>query len=217
MEEQRRHKDTTFAIIAIVAGLLTGAVLTWAFLQPEEEARYTPEYRVAESQRVPYGSAEAAEESPGGDAEAEASDGADGEDRAGGEGTAADRATVRGARERMREEGVAEYVEIDDEVYVRVSAKMVIAAAVLNEALGPGADPEEAERLLADSAATELARAGVDPDEFAAYTEEVRSDPERAMEMAERILREAEKHTEMKITFDNLPADPLPGAEGGGE
>jgi len=100
--------------------------------------------------------------------------------------------------------------ELTEELYVRVSAKLVLAATALSEVLGPDADRTQAQHLLADKAVEELTAARVDPDEYWAYTRDVHADPERAQEMGERILREAEKHTQRRITFEDVPIEPTP-------
>ena len=208
MDEQRNPKDRLFAIIAIAAGLITGTVLTWAFLTPEDAPRYIPEYRVAEEQRVPLGSAEATAEGgePAEAASDPSSEGASG----------ADRAAIEGAQTRLDAEGVTDYVELTEELYIRVSAKLVIAAAALGKALGPDADPTEAQHLLAEKTADELAAARIDPDEYWEFTRGLHSDPARAEEMGEKILQEAEKHTQYRINFkdiESLEPTPVPGTE----
>jgi len=218
MEEQRTRKDSTFAIIAIVAGLVTGGLLTYAFLTPEEPSPDTAQYRVPDEQRVPFDSAEAAGQAaipdqdpaaaPADPASADPASAADTpaeDDRPSG----ADRATIEGAQEQLAAEGVTECVELTEELYVRVSAKLVLAATALSEALGPDADPTEAQHLLADKAVEELTAARIDPDEYWAYTRDVHSEPERAQEMGERILREAEKHTR-RIPVEDVPIEPTP-------
>ena len=234
MEEQPVRKDTKIAIIVVIAGLLTGAVLTWAFVQSEdrEQPRDMPEYRVADSQRIPFGSdeeglqsvdesSEAPEDREGvADAASAAEDGpevTDEERRAvSGETTASERKTMEEARQRMRSRGVEEYVDLTEELFVRVSAKMVIMASVLSESAGEDVNPAEIQGLLADNAAEVLAKERVNPEEFWSYTSSVHSDPERAMEIGEKILREAEKHTGHTIRFDDVPGmepTPVPGAE----
>lgn len=54
MSDDRRTLDTRIVIVVIVAGLLSGGVIAWHMTRPEEtSARYSPEYPVAQSQRVP--------------------------------------------------------------------------------------------------------------------------------------------------------------------
>lgn len=241
MAEERRRKDISIAIIVIVAGLLTGGVLTYVVLQPEEQPRYTPQYRVAESQRVPFGSADvaaaaddpaapaAAEDAPAGaengPAEAQETAPEAASDLEGERGNApdseelspAERATIEGAQRLGEELGVTDYVELTEERYIRLSAKMVIDAKALSNAMGEDADPIEFQHILTERAAERLAEARVDPEDFWAYTRDVHSDPDRAKAMGERILREAEKHTQYKITVDDIPGViPVP-ANGAGE
>ncbi|GEM_PF-6333445 len=208
MDEQRNPKDRLFAIIAIIAGLITGTILTWAFLTPKDAPRYRPEYRVVDEQRAPLGSAGVA---PEGADPAEAVSGRSPEGASG-----ADRAVIEGAQARLDAQGVTEYVELTEELYIRVSAKLVIAAAALGKALGPNADPTEAQHLLAEKTADELAAARIDPDEYWQYTRDLHSDPARAEEMGDKILQEAEKHTQYRITFKDiepLEPTPVPGTE----
>jgi hypothetical protein len=223
-------------------------------LRPTEQERYTPEYPVAESQRVPFGSAETADppapvEQPQTEetVEADATDagagetedeqpveGTDGseeappEDESGGEtavepddsvdpteSTASERKTIDQTRERMEAQGVRDYAELDEELYIRVSAKMVIMASVLSKSADADADPARIQALLADNAAEVLAKHRVDPEDFWSYTRDVHSDPERAKEMGEKIMREAEKHTRHEITVEEVPGmspTPVPGA-----
>jgi len=252
MEEQPARKDTKVAIIVIIAGLLTGAVLTYVFLKPDEpQPRYSPEFRVADSQRIPLGSAEAAPASAEGaeadsatdeaapessdgenagsesDAAAAATDPAPTPESAertdGGESgpsaaesTASERKTIEETRERMESQGVTDYVELTEDLYVRVSAKMVIMASALSHSTDENTDPAEVQGMLADNAAEVLADARIDPEEFWAYTRDVHADPERAKAMGEKILREAEKHTRYKITVEDVPgmeATPVAGAD----
>ena len=237
MEDKPARKDTRIAIIVIVAGLLTGAVVTWAFLQPEEQPRYSPEYPVAQSQRIPLGSAEAAPQSEGEEmaaangeapsAEEAAAEDADGEAEAPApsedtparempeDADTADRVTIESAHRYMDAEGVTDYAELTEERYIRVSAKMVVDAAVISKEFGEDADPTEVRHILAEKAAEHLAEARVKPEDFWAYTRDVHSDPERAKEMGEKILREAEKHTKFKINIADVPGmepTPVPGA-----
>ncbi|MBD3292781.1 MAG: hypothetical protein GF393_07630 [Armatimonadia bacterium] len=247
MAEQRRKKDNRIAIIVILAGLLTGGVLTYVYLQPEDQPRYSPEYPVAQSHRIPFGSAEAAPtetdeagavvaegdeaDEPGTEADGarEATSdqstapaqGADAEQDDGSvldsdELDPAERATIRGAQRREEPEGVEDYVELTEERYIRLSARMVIDAHALSKAVGEDADPVEVQHLLAERAAERLAEAEVDPEDFWAYTRDIHSDPDRAKEMGEKILREAEKHTQYKITVEDVPGmtpTPVPGAD----
>jgi len=235
MAEQRTKKDNTIAIIVILAGLLTGGVLTYVFLQPKDPPRYTPEYPVAQSQRIPFGSAEDAPVLDGApdiavpedtQAAADASDGpasagaaqpgmAAGDASEIAEASAADNATIEGAHRHMDAEGVTEYAQLTEELFIRVSAKMVIDAAVLSQAVDEDVDPSDVQHILAEKAGEHLAEARVDPEAFWEYTRDVHSDPERAAEMGEKILREAEKHTQRTITIEDVPGmtpTPVPGA-----
>ncbi|MFO8078868.1 MAG: hypothetical protein R6V07_01060 [Armatimonadota bacterium] len=242
MEDRPARRDNTIAVIVIIAGLLTGAVITYAFLQPEEEQpRYSPEYPVVESQRVPFGSddepAEAVDAAAADDEEADATgerdetedaapqvadepehaDSASDSGPAHDESTAPERKAVEQARERIEEEGVEDYAELTEELFIRVSAKMVLMASALSESVEEGEeiDPTEVQSLLADNAAEVLARERVDPEDFWSFTRDVHSDPERAQEIGERILREAEKRTERKITVGDMPGvTPVPVPDG---
>ncbi len=271
-EQQRSRKDTIFAVVVIIAGLISGAILTYMFLQPEEKPQYTPEYRAAEGQRFPMEASAQAHEEEGaaseeatdappdpegtraGSSEDEPSLSAEADDdegetqqpdpdqRTGAEdqapappddeapadpeesssepddSTAADRETIERARKRMREQGVEEYRELTEELYIRVSARMVIMASVLSQDVGEDVDPTDFQHLMADHAAEVLAKENVDPQDFWAYTRDVHSDPERAKEMGQKILREAEKHTQREITVESVPGmtpTPVPNSDGG--
>ena len=250
MEEKSGRKDNRIAIIVVIAGLLTGGILTYVYLQPEEEPpRYSPEFRVAESQRVPLNPAddpqaepvpesgettqepaeapaqetgeEAAAESESAGSEATEPEAPPAESASGpahAESTAAERKTIEETRERLDTRGVEDYVELTEKRYIRISAKMVIMAAVLGESSEEDVDPAEVQGMLADNAAEVLANERVAPEDFWSYTRDVHSDPERAKEMGEKILREAEKHTELKINFEDVPGlspTPVKGADNG--
>jgi hypothetical protein len=223
----------------IAAGLLTGGVIAYYFVAPERAARYTPEHRVVESPQVPPDSAQsdaaspddgsdaapeqADDGSPNASADGEVSDAAEDDNEssdetatsAGDDSTAADRKAIHDARERMEAQGVEDYVELTERLYIRLSAKMVIMASTLDD-YPDAQDPAVAQGLMSDYAAGLLADARVNPDEFYEYTREVHSDPERAKEMGERILREAEKHTDREIDVSAVPGmspTPVPESE----
>ncbi|MGI5819245.1 MAG: hypothetical protein ACOX9R_14245 [Armatimonadota bacterium] len=236
MEEKSSRRDSRIAIIIIIAGLLTGGVLTYAFLQPDEEPpRYAPEYRVVDGEDIPpeLADAIATDQADPGEAEDARASGQSAEQPSAGaqpgsapaddggrmardESTASERKTIEETRQRMRAQGVTEYVELTEELFIRVSARMVLMASILSQSTEKDADPAEVQSLLADNAADLLARERIDPEDFWSYTRDVHSDPERAMEIGEKILREAEKHTERKITFEDVPGmtpTPVPGAQ----
>jgi type IV secretory pathway VirB10-like protein len=239
MEDRPARRDNKLAVIVIIAGLLTGAVITYAFLQPEEEQpRYTPEYPVVESQRMPLHDDETRAEgptepevddeiAPEPDEESESADAApappadtpEPTDEAADnspareETTASERKAVEEARRRMEAQGVDDYAELTEELFIRVSAKMVLMASTLSESAEEDEeiDSTEVQSLLADNAADLLARERINPEDFWSFTRDVHSDPERAREIGEKILREAEKRTERKIRVGDMPGiSPVP-------
>lgn len=213
MEETRKRRDTSFAIIAIVAGLLTGGVLTYAFVRPAQEPPAEPEYEVIEAHRLPYDMI--AEQAAGDDVPDEESPAAAASEpsSSGGETTAAERSVIHDAREQMEAEGVTEYVELTEDLFVRLSARMVIFASTL-ESHPQASDPTAIQGLMADYASGLLARERVDPDEYREYAQAVANDGARVKEMGEKILREAEKHTTRKIDVSAVPGmSPMPVAQ----
>ncbi|MFW5867742.1 MAG: hypothetical protein ACOCX2_08005 [Armatimonadota bacterium] len=247
MEDRPARRDNKLAVIVIIAGLLTGAVITYAFLQPEEEQpRYTPEYPVVESQRMPLDddetraegptepevddetapepdeeseSADVAPAPPADSAPAPPADTPEPTDEAADnspareETTASERKAVEEARRRMEAQGVDDYAELTEELFIRVSAKMVLMASTLSESAEEDEeiDSTEVQSLLADNAADLLARERINPEDFWSFTRDVHSDSERAREIGEKILREAEKRTERKIRVEDMPGiSPVP-------
>ncbi|MGC9318023.1 MAG: hypothetical protein ACP5KN_08310 [Armatimonadota bacterium] len=219
--DRRKRIDPGIALVVIIAGLLTGGVITWHLLRPDPERRYSPEYPVAESDRIPDespgGLAEAAEMPPsnqeGTSAEAEPDPGdeADSSDEAGTPGgeevpieppTGIDRDVLKGAQAWNEREGNTEFVELTDKLYVHISARTVILANEI--ARNPERYPD-AQKVMADFLTTQLVKYDVDPDDYYEFTKWVASDHERAKQFGERILREAEEHTKMKIDVSAVP------------
>lgn len=217
MDTERKRPDLSIAIVVVIAGLLTGGVLTWYLTRPEPPVRYTPEYRVVDPEsaeaRAVLSEAEpssgpvdeptrqpdtgpAAEEPPGT---------ADGPPPGVDEGPSApDRAVIEGAREIMEREGVTEHVKLTEDLYVRLSAEVVIFTNAAQHE--PNSDDVVAmQRLIADFTAGLLARHHVDPQEYYDYTQWVASDHERARRIGEKILRAAEKRAQMRIDVRTVP------------
>lgn len=201
MDTKRNPLNTQIAIVVIIAGLITGAVLTWHFTRPEAPARYTPEYRV-----VDPSSAEAATLAPVESVPAGADAAGEEPSTAGpaNEPTVAERAAMRGAEEIMEREGITERVKLDEDLYIRLSAEIVIFTNAAQRE--PNSDDVEAmKRLIADFTAGLLARHHVDPQDYYDYTQWVASDHERARQFGERILRTAEKRAQMRIDVRTVP------------
>ncbi len=219
-EKRRGRQDAAIAAVVIIAGLLTGGLATWYFLSPKPGRSYTPEYPVAEEQRLPYdmlaAQAEAAGEPGAADAagadeaapEAEQPEGRRPDDAESAphepHPPAADIRVIEGARERQAD---GDYVKLTEELFVRLSAKMVIFASTLEN--HPEADnTAKMQGLMTDFAARELAEASVNPDDFYAYSQRIAEDPRLSEEVREKILREAEKHTTRRITVSDVPGVP---------
>lgn len=219
MEGKQKRLDTTIAIIVIIAGLATGGVITAHLLTPKPKGpRYFPEYEVVNSLEeismpeepgATEGSSEAASaaEGPAGGIASQPSDAETEQPNAPGESSSADerpsaaeRRIIAGTNQRLAQEGVTEFVELTEDLYVRVCARMVIFAAVLQQQENP-----KAQSLMADFAETQLAKERIDPEEFYEFTKWVASDHDRAERIGEMILREAEKHTDMKIDVSAVP------------
>lgn len=239
MTEKPKQRDTTIAVIVIIAGLLTGAIITHHFVSDGPAERSLPDYPMAEDQRIPYemlvaereggadgeigepAAAEAEVETPDDGAVSDTIDHREPRDddapRPEREHrTAAERKAIYEARKRMEAEGVEEFVALDDELYVSLSASMVVMAGTL-EHHPEASDPVAMQGLLGDYAVGLLADARVDPDDFYEYTRRIHSDRERAMEIGEQIIREAEKHTDRRIdasAVPGVPALPVPEADG---
>lgn len=204
METQRSPLNKQIAIVVIIAGLMTGFVLTWHLTRPEAPARYSPEYRVvdpgaAEAAILPEDAppAPSAEEAPGGAADTPAVAPSD-------RPSAPERVAMEGARELMAREGVTDYVELTEELYVRLSAEIVIFTNAAQHE--PNSDDVVAmQRLIADYTAGLLARHRVDPQDYYDYTQWVASDHERAKRIGEQILRAAEKRAQMRIEVRTVP------------
>ncbi|MEA3401402.1 MAG: hypothetical protein U9R79_09210 [Armatimonadota bacterium] len=216
-EERPKRIDRGIAIVVIIAGLLTGGVVTWHLLRPEPEKRYSPEYPVAEGQRMPYEMlaerAEADETPP--DGHAAASAGADtGAEAEGGTASVAetgapsaeevptevptdsDRDVLRGAEAWNEQAGNTDFVELTEKLYVQISARTVIMA---NEIARNPEDYLDPQKVMADFLTTQLVKYDVDPEEYYEFTRWVARDEERASDFRERILRVAEEHAKMKI------------------
>jgi hypothetical protein len=206
--------DPRIVAIVAVAGLLTGAVLTSRLMRPSPASEPQDTARVSPAQDLledgpPPGEADERAEGTATDEPGEVSDTApapqeesssDSEE----ELDERDRWAVIGARKRAEQQGVEEYVELDERLWMRISVELVIAASYLRH-------HKNAKELLVDRTAQVLAEQRVDPDAFAAYTKQVAENPQRAAEMGERILKEAEKRTQMEIEVDTIPG--LPPAE----
>ncbi len=213
------------AVIVIIAGLLTGGAFTWYFGGPRSDAAATEPGPVAGEPRRPLEDIVADQ-----DAEAPAQTNDDDSPLADQEAAPADESAdarletpsstqqipelerpsdedgkvIHETQNRQEQEGIEEYVELDEELYVRLSAQLAIAASALR-------DREDAKEILQDYTATLLTKHRVDPQDFYEYTQWVASDNDRAHEMGEKILREAEKHTKERISVSAVPGlDPAP-------
>ncbi len=236
-EKEPKQLNRAIIIIVIAAGLLSGVVITHYYLRPEPVARYTPEHRVVDSQRMPPDDLEVAEadpaetpdaaEKPEAEDEEHSAEATDGETPAAedkpdqptdrrdeapstspDESTASDRRTMHDARERMRSEGVEDYVELTENLFIELSSKMVIMAATLDRH-PQSDDPVAIQGLMGDYAAGLLADARVDPDDFQRYARELHREPDRAAQIGERIIKEAEKHTDRRIEVgEGMPGIP---------
>lgn len=204
METQRSPLNKQIAIVVVIAGLITGVVLTWHLTRPEAPVRYSPEYRV-----VDPGTAEAAilsedappvqpaEEAPAGGADTPPVAPSD-------RPSSPERVAMEGAEELMAREGVTDRVELTEELYVRLSAEIVIFTNAAQHE--PNSDDVVGmQRLIADYTAGLLARHRVDPQDYYDYTQWVASDHERAQRIGEQILRAAEKRAQMRIEIQTVP------------
>ncbi len=206
--------DQRIVAVVVVAGLLTGAILTARLMgtspapKPEDTAPVLPGRDVVENAPPPEEALEQTEsaaadrpdeaaEAPPAPQDESSSDAEENLDER-------DRWAIVGARKREEQQGVQEYVKLDERLWMKISVELVIAASYLR-------NHKDAKELLLDRTAQVLAEQRVDPDAFAAYTKRVAENPERAAEMGERILKEAEKRTRMKIKVDTIPG--LPPAE----
>ncbi len=216
MSEDAKKLDKRIVAVVVVAGLLTGAVITYyaTALRPasgrEEPPPLLPEHQVPYDTLYP----QEAEDEPVAETAPHATQAAapteeesvrrsDAERPREEQVTDADRRAIAAAEHRAQQQGVEEHVELDDHLYVSICAKLVIAANDLQR-------HEDAAALLLDYTAQLLADARVDAEDFHAYTREITGNPRRADAMRERILREAEKRTQMKIEIDTIPGIPQP-------
>lgn len=211
MKEQSGQRDRSIAIIVIVAGLLTGAIITHQFLAPDAPSERRGQYRMAEEHRIPYDElVEMREQAAAAEEDAVESDdlGSEGAEEAAEaprrHSTAAERKAIHEARERMRAEGVEEFAELTEELFVQISARMVVMAAAL-ENHPEAADPVAMQGLMGDYAAGVLAAERIDPDDFYDFTYRVHADRKLSEEIGEKILREAEKHTTRRIDVSTVP------------
>ncbi len=215
MDRERKRIDSRIAIVIIIAGLLTGAVITFHFLTLKQRPRYGPEYRVVDSPAEAAALADAGGQAQAGDGRTsgDVTDGT-GEDAppASTDTPPADEPTppptgddgelIDDAQDQFAAEGITEFVELTDELYIRVSAGAVIMASILSQAPD---DYPDAQEVMADYMRTQFVKERVDPEEFYNYTQWAASDHERAMRIGEKILREAEKHADIKIDVSAVP------------
>jgi len=223
MDRERKRPDTGIAIVIIIAGLLTGVVITSYVLTPKPRPRNGPEYRVVDSPAEAAALADAGRQAQAGDSRAsgDAIDGT-GEDAppASTDAPPADAPTpgpadeptppptgddgelIDDAQDQFEAEGITEFVELTEELYIRISAGAVIMATIISQAPN---DYPDAQEVMADYMRTQFVKERVDPEEFYNYTQWVASDHERAMQVGEKILREAEKHTDIKIDVSAVP------------
>lgn len=204
----RSDVNSTILIVTLIAGLACGVVIAVFLSRPAEEA--PPEdIPVLESQRMPWDmlhpeDATAPAVGVGGDpGAAPPQDGA----APPAEPDTADQRVIAEARRRSEAAGVTEYVELTEELFIRLSAKIIIMATALS-------DHPDARSLLVDYEAQLLADERVDPDEWYHRAIQIARDPKRAKEMGEKIVREARRHTDMKIDVDDIPGlAPMPIAQ----
>jgi len=228
MERTGKQGDTTIAIIVVIAGLATGGIIAWHFLTPKPQPVYEPQYRVvdsmAEAEALAHAEAAVGTEAPGGpEAAGPAEDippgdtgslsGAD--DEGGSDAGAAPPADdappspyddqIPDEVDRIRQQaGMTETVELTEQLYVRLSAQVVLMANAL-QGHPEADDPDTIQRLLAEYTAQLLAENAVDGQDYLEYTQWVADDHDRAERIGELILREAEKHTRMRINVSDVP------------
>lgn len=193
----RSDLNSTILIVTLIAGLACGVVIAVFLSRPAEDA--PPEdIPVLESQRLPWDmlhpeDAPAPAVGPGVTPPAPAEQGAPPAPA-----DPVDQRVIEETRRRTEAAGVTEYVELTEELFIRLSAKIIVAATALS-------DHPDARDLLVDYEAQLLADARVDPDEWYRRAIDTARDPRRAKEMGERIVREARRHTDMEIDVGDIP------------
>jgi len=202
--EGKSKVDKRIMAVVLIAGLACGTVLA-VHLSRAREAPPASDPPLLESQRLPWdelhpedASTPEGQPSAEGEAAPEGAPPPDGSAAAAPEEPdAADARVIREAHHRGETAGVTEYVELTEELFVRMSAQVAIMATTVAE------DPD-ARNLLVDYQAQLLTDERVDPEEWYDYAIQAARDPERARELGEKILREAEKHTDMEIKVDEV-------------
>lgn len=199
--------NNVIMLVVVIAGLACGAVIA-AHLTGDRTPTAEAQPPVLESQRLPWRMIHPEEGPPVGGSLAgdEPEPGSAAAAPAGGETETppepaydpADQRVIKEAKERGEQAGVTEYVELTEDLFIRLSAKTVIMASTLE-------GHPDAKKLLVDFQAQLLADARVNPDEWYDYAMKVASDPVRAREIGEKILREADKHSERRITVSDVP------------
>ena len=196
-DSRRSSHNSTVMIVVVVAGLACGGVVAWQ-LTGAGRAAPEPDPPVLESQRLPWDTLHPEEDEPvPADAvEAPPADEARVADQPEEYDPVAERVVVQAER-RAEDAGVTEFVELDDELFIRVSAKVVIMASAL-------AGRPDGRDLLVDYEAGLLAEEKINPDDWYEYAKAAARDPRRTEQLGEAILREAEKHTEMSINVHGV-------------
>ncbi|MGD9496767.1 MAG: hypothetical protein AB7Y46_10735 [Armatimonadota bacterium] len=215
MSGQPRRLDIGIATIVIIAGLLTGLLITYYVVIPRPQPRYSPEYPVVDSLAQ---AAELAEQdaAPDGPASSAAAAGAPDrpttplgaprlDDIAAPLPPDDERKLIRETEESFELEGITETVELTEELYLRISARAVIMANLI--AQNPEAYPDPKQTMLAFMR-TQFVKERIDPEQYYKYTHWVSSDHDRALEYGERILRAAEREAKMRIEVSDVPEIP---------
>lgn len=179
-------------IVVVLAGLACGGVVAW---QLTGAGRPAPELDppVLESQRLPWDELhpEADEPDTADAVEPQLAEDAPVADQPDDYDAAAERVVVQA--DRLTEAaGVTEFVKLDDELFIRVSVKLVLMATAL-------AGQPDGRDMLVDYEAGLLTEEKIDPDDWYEYAKAVARDSQRTAQMSEAILREAERRTDMKI------------------
>ena len=179
-------------VVVIVAGLACGGVVAWQLTGAGSPAP-EPDPPVLESQQLPWDTLHPQDDAPVVADTADAPPVADAPvaDQPEEYEAAAERVIVQA--ERLAEDaGVTEFVAVDDELFIRVSVKLVLMATAL-------AGQPDGRDMLVDYEARLLTEEKIDPDDWYKYAKLIGRDAERAEQIGEAILREAERRTDMKI------------------
>ncbi len=204
--------NNAIMLIVILAGLACGAIVAWHLTSTKEADLPDPDLQVVEDQQLPWDMLhpEQAVVTPGpGAAPADLSpveiaddpaapEAPDGPAEPPADYDAEAARVIRQSDRNSEAAGVTEFVTLDDELFIRVSAKLAIMASTLTE-------HPDARDVLVDYEAQLLTEERIRADDWYQYAIQVGRDPDRAAIMGEMILREAEKHTDMRINVQDVP------------